>query len=297
MSNDFECSVAAADREEPMFATASRVSGWLFVEVRGAWGKDAVHESALGDHIPAHWKRELKRIGLRALTIRSHARREVEGVHLYTCSAPRPGADRPQLWHREVSSLAHVADATEALRLNVNPGAEWDLDPLPLFLVCTNGRHDQCCANLGRPLVRALRESRWADRVWEASHIGGDRFAANIVALPQSLYFGRVDPAAASALLDSLDQGRIDLEHFRGRTSLSIAEQAVEHFVRLEFEINEIDGVAVGQSNPDGSYQVKIGDRSVTVRIRQQMTAVETPLTCKGPRGQQVPTFALRSIS
>lgn len=296
MSNDFTCSVAAVDRGEPLFATASRVRGWLLVEVRGAWGDDAIHESALGEHVPPHWKDQLKRSGLRAVCIRSHARREVEGVRLFTCSVQRPGTAPAALWHREVLSLAEVTEATEGLAADVDPGAGWERDAVPLFLVCTNGRHDQCCANLGRPLVRALRDSRWADRVWESSHIGGDRFAANVVALPQSLYFGRVDPATAPALLDGLDHGRLDLERFRGRTSLSIAEQAVEHFVRQEFGIDDIDGVAVGQRDPDGAFPVQIGDRSVAVRIRQRMTAVDTPLTCSGPGGQHVPTFSLRSI-
>ena len=55
----------------------------------------------------------------------------------------------------------------------------------PLVLVCTNGRHDPCCATFGRPLARVLREGAQRDDVWECSHIGGDRFAANIVILPE----------------------------------------------------------------------------------------------------------------
>lgn len=296
MPTDFQCAVVAADRGEPLFATASRVRGWLLVEVRGSWGDDAVHESKLGEHVPQHWKEQLKRRGLRVVCIRTHARREMDGVHLFTCPAPLPGGDPPVLWHREVGSLADVVDATEGIGADTDPGTDWTRHASPIFLVCTNGRHDQCCANLGRPLVRALRESRWAEHVWESSHVGGDRFAANIVALPRSLYFGRVDPDTAPELLDALDEGHLDLERFRGRTSLSIAEQAVEHFVRVEFGIDDIDGVAVGRRNSDGSFPVDLGDRSVAVRIRRRMTLVDEPLTCSGPANQQVPTFSLRSI-
>lgn len=296
MSDDFACAIAASDRDEPLFATASRVRGWLLVEVRGSWGHDAVHESALGEHVPAHWKEALKQRGLRVVCIRSHARRQSAGVRLYTCSARRPGAQPAVLWHREVESLADVAEATEGLDAKVDPGAGWEPAPWPIHLVCTNGKHDQCCANLGRPLVRALRESPWADRVWESSHVGGDRFAANVVSLPGSLYFGRVDPDSAPALLDGLDHGRLDVERFRGRTSLTVAEQAVEHFVRVEFDIDEIDGVAVGRRRDDGSFPVTVGDRSVTVQIRHRMTLVDTPLTCSGPGQQRVPVFTLHSI-
>lgn len=297
MADDFRCAIAAADRDEPLFATASQVPGWLLVEVRGAWGQDAVHESDLGTHVPAHWKEQLRRRGLRVVCIRSQVRRKVEGVRLFTCAARRPGAEPSVLWHRQVGSLADVAEATEHLAANVDPGVGWTIDASPIFLVCTNGRHDQCCANLGRPLIRALRETQWSDRVWESSHVGGDRFAANVVALPRSLYFGRVDPAGASTLLQGLHDGRLDLERFRGRTSLTAAEQAVEHFVRQEFAVDDVDGVVVGPRDSDGVFTAHIGDRSVAVRISRLMTVVDTPLTCRGPGEQRVPTFTLRSIA
>ena len=194
MSTSYECSDASSRRDEPMFATGSQVRGWLLVEVRGAWGEDAIHASALGEHVPSHWKDELKRRHIRAVCIRSDTRAEVAGVRLFACAARRPGTGAAPLWRRQVGSLADVAAAVETLHVDEPPGGEWEHVQESLILVCTNGRHDQCCANLGRPLVRALRDSPWADRVWECSHIGGDRFAANVVVLPDSLYFGRVEP-------------------------------------------------------------------------------------------------------
>ena len=163
--------------------------------------------------------------------------------------------------------------------------------------MCTNGRHDQCCANLGRPLVRALRESRWANQVWECSHIGGDRFAPNLVVLPDSLYFGRVEPDQASSVLSALDDGRIDLSRYRGRTCFSLVEQAVEHFVRRELAIDAIDGVVIESRAADGSFLVQLRDRRVNVRVRRRMVSVAEPLTCKGHGDQLVPTFDLVSIT
>ena len=105
--------------------------------------------------------------------------------------------------------MRDVVATMDDLRLHRDEATGWSHADERVILVCTNGRHDQCCANRGRPLIRAIRDTRWADRVWECSHIGGDRFAANVVVLPDSLYFGRVEPESAMPLLEALDAGRI----------------------------------------------------------------------------------------
>jgi hypothetical protein len=114
--------------------------------------------------------------------------------------------------------------------------------------------------------------------------------------LPDSLYFGRVAAEAAGDLLRGLDAGRLDLDRFRGRTSFTLPEQAVEHFVRRELGIDAIDGLSIGRRTADGSYPVTVGERVLLVRVRRRMVAVEQPLTCTGASGQLVPRFTLESI-
>lgn len=296
MPNRSECSRSSVDRGEPMFATGSSVRGWLLVEVRGAWGEDAVHSSALGQFLPQGWNDDMRRRGMRVICVRSHLRSLGGGVRLFSCTPRRPGDQQARLWWRDVGSLADVADAAVDLAASREPGIGWQPTLQPAFFVCTNGRHDACCADYGRPLVRALRTSRWAPDLWECSHIGGDRFAANLVVLPHSLYFGRVTPESALAVIEAIEAGELDLAHFRGRTSYSPAEQAVEHFVRQEFGVVTIDGVVVGDRSSDGSYAVQLGEREVFVRVRRHMTSVAESLTCKGRTGQLVPAYALESI-
>ena len=296
MPASYRCADASDQRVEPMLATASQVRGWVLVEVRGAWGEDAIHCSALAEHVPVDWKDQLKRRHVRAVCIRSHLRTEAPDVRLYACGVRRPGLGSAPLWTRDVPSLADVVAAMDDLRLHRDEATGWRRAEQRVILVCTNGRHDQCCANRGRPVIRALRETRWADRVWECSHIGGDRFAANIVVLPESIYFGRVEPDSAVALLEGLDAGRIDLGHFRGRTSLSLAEQAVEHFVRHELGVDALDAVAIEGRGDDGAFVVQVGERNARVRIQRRMVSVSEPLTCHGRPEQLVPSFTLLSI-
>ena len=72
----------------------------------------------------------------------------------------------------------------------------------PLLLVCTHGKHDRCCAKFGRPLYDAVREQVDEEWVWQSTHVGGDRFAGNLVVLPDGVYYGRVEPSEAWPLLE-----------------------------------------------------------------------------------------------
>ena len=223
-------------------ATASQVAAWLLVEVEGVWGRDAVVQSELGPFAPPVWRQAMRRHGIRVVAIRRdlehHADRERTGVRLVHVVAPRPGRTTGSAHRRVLTDLHEVVSATESLAKGGGVGAGWDVDPDRYVLVCTNGRHDACCATFGRPIVRWLRTSAWAGDVWECSHIGGDRFAANIVLLPDSLYFGHVDRRSAEQILEAHDAGRLELSCFRGRSTLRLAEQAAEHAVRVDLGLD-----------------------------------------------------------
>ena len=67
----------------------------------------------------------------------------------------------------------------------------------PLFLVCVHGRREVCCAVRGRPVAQALA-ARWPGQTWECSHLGGDRFAPNVLVVPDGTTYGRLASARRS---------------------------------------------------------------------------------------------------
>src|SRR3954447_23423032 len=173
----------------------------------------------------------MKQRGIRVIAIRRDLHHHHGGARLVYVEAPRPG-ERSAAAHRTVvDDLHEVVGATAPLTDGRPVGAGWTPDPDRYVLVCTNGRHDPCCATYGRPLVRALRRSGWAEDVWECSHIGGDRWAANVVILPDSLYFGHQDEATVTQVLAAHDAGRLELAGFRGRSTSRLVEQAAEQHV------------------------------------------------------------------
>lgn len=301
MTDRFVCSDASVVRGEGVTATASQVRAWLLIEVHGAWGADAIEDSHLGPHVPDGWKSELKARGIRAVCIRPPERRasgsgDHDPARVFFVVADRPGRATGQIWARTVPTLAAVQYVTDSLRLGDEPDG-WERQHDRMVLVCTNGKHDQCCANQGRPVVRHLRTTRWREQVWECSHIGGDRFAANVVVLPDSLYFGRMEPAEAEGLLDTHAEGQIALDWFRGRSTLRFAEQAVEHAVREATGARGVADVVISPQADPGQFRVEVaGVGTFEVSVERTVDLLDEPLTCQGTPNQRVPRYSVTEL-
>jgi hypothetical protein len=129
------------------------------------------------------------------------------------------------------------------------------------YLVCTNGARDQCCAIRG-PTVAAAFERARPGQAYECSHLGGHRFAANVLVLPDALCFGRLDARSASALADALDAARLPLDNFRGRTTLEPEQQAAEILLRRELGLDGLDDALHVEGTtfetPRGRFTVRV---------------------------------------
>ncbi|HEY7605082.1 MAG TPA: sucrase ferredoxin [Gaiellaceae bacterium] len=217
------CAEVSLENAESAAATASRVDHWMLVEYRGLWGHDAVAASGLPAAVKA-WLREQRdaRPNTKVLFLRRPGRRAHPTLAVFWGSSC---AHEEALFHAEIEAY------DDLLGLDLTAAGSERL-PHPLLIVCTHGKHDRCCARYGRPLYKALEEQADDDWVWQSSHLGGDRFAGNVVILPEGLYFGRVKPSDAWSVLDEYLAGRIMLDRYRGRSIHGFSEQAAEIAVR-----------------------------------------------------------------
>ena len=277
-----------------MLGTASIVRSWLLVEQPGSWGRDALLESRLPVTVARQLVERGERHRVRALLVRRPDRTRVTaGRRCFAISSRRPAPWIEEMRFDDPADLLDVDFAALGAGQRLGPGFGADRTD-PLYLVCTNGRHDPCCAQLGRPVLRALA----SDSVWESSHLGGERFAGNLVCFPHGVYFGRVDPSNAAAIAQGYAAGTIDLDHYRGRAGDSFVIQAAEYFLRREEGLLGVDDVtAVGRLRLDAGLSAV--DFTTTDGRRFEVHVAVTPaaearrLTCAVATLQRPPTFAL----
>ena len=297
MAERFRCSVRSLELGEPCYGTASQVRRWILVEQPGPWGSDAVMSSRLPEDIATRLRALARMAGARLLLIRRHGR----SVPLRrTCFAVTTTAHLQRIERVEFDDPAELLGVDWSL-LRAGEGLGGQEVDHPLYLVCTNGSHDACCAEFGRPVAQTL-DALLDDRVWECSHFGGDRFAGNLLCLPDGIYYGRVTPDDAHRLVREHEGGLIDLARYRGRSWQPFVAQAAEFLVREQQGIREIDGV-VPQGVEDiggGEFRVTLaGPHGLTITATVACSEAIDPqqLTCGSGSEEHPPRYRLVTIA
>ena len=253
------CAAVSSANEEPLAATASRIDHWLLIEYRGAWARDVLGDCLFTPELKAHLRGQLAALPRsRLLFVKKPERRSQTGRKVFFGTS-KPGQE--QFFELEVEHQNDLLDFDFADALG-SGGATASPLQKPLYVVCTHGKRDRCCARQGRPLYDGLRHETDTGRVWQSTHIGGDRFAGNAVVLPEGLYYGRVEPAEAGRLVAAHAAGEIDLDRYRGRSAYSFPVQAAEHAIRESEGLRGIDDVAFVDSRSLGADQWRVRFRT-----------------------------------
>ena len=288
------CQPACLSRGEPKFGTASTVQRWLLIEQSGPWGVTALHESRIPSEVAQRIAALARTLGARPVLIRKPRR----GRH--ACRVYVGLTQAANVWF-ESFELGRPENLLELDLLPLKRAASVGGEPTarPFFLVCTHGKHDACCAQFGRPVASALAAED-EDNVWECSHIGGDRFAANLLCFPHGLYFGHVTPEAVKRIASLYRANRIDLEHYRGRSAYPFAVQAADWFLRRELGIDAIDGIELvahdaANGNSRALFAAANGQRYlITLHVERDPRPVL--LTCRSKAAERAPRYELMSI-
>lgn len=292
MSTRDRCVDRSRDRDESLVGTASTVRRWLLVEQPGPWGASAPQESPLPITVADPLVERARQHRARVLLIR-RPDQAMAGDRRVVLVDSDPAA--PVAWQVTVSEPDELLDLD--LGTGLDPAATSVL--APFVLVCTNGRHDACCAEFGRPLARALEDELGA-WVWEVSHIGGDRFAPNVLTLPHGLYHGRVPVEGVADFGDAVRHDRVWLPGYRGRSVWPFPAQAAEVAVRRETGLLGVDEVVVRDWRRRGDttevWVDAVGAQRVVV-VDTHRDERSWRLTCRAARDRHPPVHVVRSIA
>lgn len=274
------CAAQAALRGDPMIGSAFPAARLLLVEQPGPWGRAGLLASRFDTAIAHRLVGRLERLGIRVVAIRRPGRHVGNRPRRWAAVDCRPGRERI-FW-------GHFGDDKELLALDVpglldGPAGDLSGEPEPAYLVCAHGTHDACCAIRGRPVAAALKRQR-PGLVWECSHVGGDRFAANLLVLPSGLLYGRVRPDQAADLVERTDAGAVDAAALRGRIGFGSAEQAamvLAHQTSPDVGWREVGVVGVDRDDPEQVVvRLVVSGRPVAVAVRVSRAAPGW-LTCQ----------------
>jgi len=269
-----ECSVASQEAGESLTGTAvESVDRWLLLEVTDPWAPKALQTEALPELVRSRLAEWLRRPRSRLQLIRRPGRPGKGSRFMVVSSA----TDRQQASTVELDRYEDLLDI--------------DLDALPtetaepMCLVCVHGRRDRCCALHGSALFRAI-QARGVD-VWQTSHLGGHRFAACALWLPDGLMYGRLRAEHAEGFVRARRAGEIgQLDLFRGRSAYDRPTQAAEIFLRRRLDEQATEAiqwhatVRDSESAWEARFRTAAGDE--VVRVRLEDSGVVRPASCGG---------------
>lgn len=330
MSQGFRCSNAARERGDGLLGTAPMGTCWVLIEHRGGWPINGFDGLDLDWRVRSEVFYAAQALRARILLIRRPGRRTRGGPGVWGVMHLEGPGLLHQMWGawNDDSDLLEICGALEECRTRVegtihaeeagadradptNPPAEaaehffvefeaTAAAESPVVLVCAHGQHDVCCAVRGRPVAAALAQ-RWPELVWECTHVGGDRFAANVLVVPDGVYYGGLDAVSALDVIAGHLSDEISGSHLRGFTDLNpLGQTAVAAVLEAQGPAGRFDYAIGSVASEAGVWTVRVEGRrpalgSFDVRIGVSRTQPHL-LTCRGVEPAVANAFSVTAV-
>jgi len=291
------CADLSLTDDEPMIATAANIHTWFLLEYSGTWQAMATTDNDLPAPIQAWLKDQLAQVNQSRLQfIRQTHQTKARGLAFFVVQT------------RETSPILHefrLEDYQDLLRLDMpallTEAAAYagHLRTESLYLVCTNGRRDRCCARLGVSLYQAL-VGQVGSAAWQTTHFGGHRFAPNLVTFPDGVFYGRLTPADLEPFLAARAEGQLFWSHLRGRCCYDKVVQAADHFLRQETGVLDQASYRLVDFHPlegDTQWMVRFSQPAARqihqLILNREMVSGERLVSCSPPKTEAVTHFQL----
>ncbi|MCY4142383.1 MAG: hypothetical protein OXG08_01665 [Gammaproteobacteria bacterium] len=252
------CSDLSTAAGENMLGTAPQVDFWILLEYREQWTRKAVDDNELPDPVSS-W------LGDSIAALEKKGRKP----RVQFIRQPRRATGPRKLFVSESSLLRSMSfssylDLTEIdLEQDVT-----EAQTSNFYCVCAHASRDLCCSRYGLATWNRLLELS-EGRAWQSTHLGGHRFAPNVLVLPQGRLYGRVHLNKVDGFFSKVENGEVDYELLRGRSEFASEAQACECLV--EHQVNSVlacDSDLVRFATTKGELEVNVPAR------REEMAVV-----------------------
>ena len=206
------CSVFSTNNGEDPGGSATWWRQCLIVEVPEPWASDVMESRAFPAEVSVELARAAEaglQVRLQCVTPDAEYSREGETGVMFFSRSDGPFSSYAKVEYRvpdaELGPLV-AALLTRPDDLGRFASHRQDTGHLRDILVCTHGAHDTCCGSIGYPVYDLLRH-RYARapganlRVWRVSHLGGHRFAPNVLDMPEGRNWVRIGEGQLDALV------------------------------------------------------------------------------------------------
>lgn len=245
MTEKTYCCETALKDEASLAGTAVHVDVWILLEYAYAWKDKALEDNLLPPAVNESLNRltgEFAALGLKLrVQLIKQASSELQSPKLFFADGRDNKVRLMMSQLNGYDTFPHLS-AAQLLEKSMQGFEPYNEE---IYLICTNGQRDVCCSRFGRPLYRKLHE-HYGDRIWQTTHLGGHRYAPNLLCLPTGYVYGFVDPAISEALVADHDNKILDINRLRGRSHYTPDAQAAEIFVRLQHNLVQNTDISCG---------------------------------------------------
>lgn len=288
------CSDLSRKMGESMVGTAARVEAWFLLEYEGVWGAKATEENELPWVVQNWLKEKLSAVGEGRLQFIKQDRPAGSRGICFFVALPREAA--PSLYRFRLDAYEDLLDLDVKAVASGDSNYDEFIHPESLYLVCTNGRRDRCCARSGMALFQGL-VAYVGDTVWQSTHLGGHRFAPTVLTVPDGAFYGRLTPADLASFVKSQQDRHLYLDNLRGRCCYEKVAQAADHFLRQKTRVLERSAYRLSGSrrlderhwlvtfvSPDSGEVHRL-------TLAQESSAAEQVVSCSPPKTKAVTHF------
>jgi hypothetical protein len=293
------CSLESLNAEEPLFGTMAKSSVWFLVEYPFSWGAKAFKDSDIPQRVKERLTFFVDSVPeARLQLIKKPNSGFSEQITFYLAI---PNENQPILNKFLLTKYEEILDIDFGALLSGEHVYQEHIQREPLYLVCTNGKRDACCAKFGLPVFGSFQHIV-RNTVWQTTHVGGHRFAANVLCLPHGILYGRVSVQDVQSLVDSFEQGEILIEKYRGRACYNEVVQAAEYYLRLKTNIKGISAFRLQgiKEEAENEWSVEFlkleGDTHYRIKVSTSLSNYLIYLSCKDIEKKAITNFRLEQF-